>query len=339
VSRLIIADPSTSPTFYANLWSLQKYFANPATLDGPSVPIEVEVEVEDDSPSNGSGDAASKMKSDKLTNAGQSSSKAGKAKRTRTKLTVETPLETFKRKTELILPVLFAQTAKERAMGGLDMDDAPSAPLGRIVGSDGAGRKRKRGDTSGPSIAGTMTPTGGPKVQGGASSTFFHPRYLTPPNLLAYELADLSFRRQILVQYFILFQFLLLLSPDNKYSQKPHHMGMISKNFVLSQEDQDWAKGKVRAIMAELNGMGRDGRRWCDAVLGIITREKHYVSLCYRRYSGGRSGCFVVARGDDHTATFIAMRSTPAHLPTYTQSRRRSCATRRCHGEHAATPS
>jgi THO complex subunit 1 len=89
-------------------------------------------------------------------------------------------------------------------------------------------------------------------------------------------LADLSFRRQILVQYFILFQFLLNLTPAT--ASKQAFTGGMPKTFVIDQESETWVKAKVAAIREELRKMLPDGPRFEETVLSIITRERHYVS-------------------------------------------------------------
>ncbi|WWC73668.1 uncharacterized protein I206_107640 [Kwoniella pini CBS 10737] len=153
-----------------------------------------------------------------------------------------TPFETFKEKTDSVLPHLFAQTQKEKALLGKD--------------AESVGKKRKR-------LAGDMG-------EGG----FFHPRYLTGKRLFEYELADPSFRRQILVQYFILFQFLLNLTPAS--AGKQAFTGGMPKTFVLVTEDENWVKAKVSTIRDELLRM-TDGKRFEETVLSIITREVHYA--------------------------------------------------------------
>jgi THO complex subunit 1 len=92
--------------FYATLWSLQGYFANPPSLDGPAV----------------------------KTNDGS-----------------VTPFQAFKKKTEFILPKLYEQTTKEKAL----------QPEGT--------KKRKRDEVN--------------------DEGFFHPRYLTGKRLLEHEVS------------------------------------------------------------------------------------------------------------------------------------------------------
>lgn len=124
---------------------------------------------------------------------------------------------------------------------------------------------------------------------------FFYPRYLTGKRLLQHEvclseenvliffadtsaqLADTSFRRQILIQYFILFQFLLNLTPAS--ASKQAFTGGMPKTFVINAEDETWVKQKVASIRDELRKMVPDGSRFEETVLSIITKERHYVRI------------------------------------------------------------
>ncbi|OXH48498.1 THO complex subunit 1, partial [Cryptococcus neoformans] len=155
----------------------------------------------------------------------------------------KTPFQTFRDKSDFILFQLFEQTKKEKAMTGTE---------------DGMGKKRKRDVMEGGQD------TGG----------FFHPRFLTGKRLFEYELADSSFRRQILVQYFILFQFLLNLTPA--HAGKQAFTGGMPRTFMLEQTDEQWVKSKIGGIKDELKRIV-GGVSFEDTVFSIIRQEAHYV--------------------------------------------------------------
>lgn len=156
----------------------------------------------------------------------------------------KTPFQTFRDKSDFVLPQLFEQTKKEKAMTGTE---------------DGMGKKRKREAMEGQDAGG-----------------FFHPRFLTGKRLFEYELADSSFRRQILVQYFILFQFLLNLTPA--HAGKQAFTGGMPRTFTLEQADEQWVKSKIGGIKEELKRI-IGGTSFEDTVFSIIRQEAHYVSL------------------------------------------------------------
>lgn len=215
----------------------------------------------------------------------------------------------------MILPVLYGQTKKERAVAG-----------------SGSGSGSRLGQVGG--VTGTAPLSGGNSTSSSSqrpAKAFFHPHYLTPPNLLPYELADPSFRRQILVQFCILFQFLLLISPpppgnedpsstsnsttgtginpakgkgrtvpSEPFIPKPQHLGGMRKDFALDPKDQDWVKEQVGNIMYEFYAMGsqvtggrdkwegrREGERWEMGVKGVIVREKVYVRVAFLLFPSG----------------------------------------------------
>ncbi|ODN72895.1 hypothetical protein L202_08318 [Cryptococcus amylolentus CBS 6039] len=149
----------------------------------------------------------------------------------------QTPFQTFRQKSGLVLPRLFEETQKEKELSGKD---------------ETVGKKRKRED-------------------GG----FFHPRYLTGKRLFSYELLDPSFRRQILVQYLILFQFLLNLTPA--HAGKQAFTGGMPRSFVLEKADEEWVTAKIKEIRGEMKKMS-GGAGFEDTIFSIIRQEAHYAS-------------------------------------------------------------
>jgi THO complex subunit 1 len=109
-------DDKAESEFYSTLWSLQHYFAHPPSL-APS-------------PQSQAG----------TPRPGQS--------------TPATPFASFRQKSEIVLPILFEQTKKQKELMGREVE---------------VGKKRKRDDG----------------VEG--SGGFFHPRYLTGKKLLEHE--------------------------------------------------------------------------------------------------------------------------------------------------------
>ncbi|WVO14330.1 hypothetical protein L204_101962 [Cryptococcus depauperatus] len=168
----------------------------------------------------------------------------------------KTPFENFRSKTDFVLPKLFEQTRKEAVLLGKE---------------ERIGKKRKHENT--------QDHIGG----------FFYPRYLTGKRLFEYELADPSFRRQILVQYFILFQFLLNLTPA--HAGKQAFTGGMPRSFVLAASDEVWVKTKIGIIKEELKKMV-GGTSFEDAVFSIIRQEAHYASW---KNEGCPEGAFEIA--------------------------------------------
>lgn len=150
----------------------------------------------------------------------------------------QTPFEAFRAKSDFVLSRLYEQTKRERVLRGKN--------------STTSTRKRTRD-----------------------SADLSYPRYLTARHLLEYEIADQQFRRQILLQYFILFQFLLNLTPG--IADKQQFTGGMPKTFVIDGENQTWVKNTARAIKDELRRMEPDGQRFEETVVQLMARERRYV--------------------------------------------------------------
>lgn len=100
------------------------------------------------------------------------------------------------------------------------------------------------------------------------------------------QLADLSFRRQILAQYYIFFQFLLNFGDKSAPNQKNH---MMPQDFRIDDLTNRWIKARISEIMQDLAGEAADGQRFKDVLLGIIMKERHHVGSCRPVGSGSHS--------------------------------------------------
>lgn len=114
------------------------------------------------------------------------------------------------------------------------------------------------------------------------------PRYLTARSLTEYEIADPSFRRQLLLQYFILFQFLLNLTPGSALKQQS--TGGMPKTFVIEGDNQTWIKQTVTRVREELCRMRPGGREFDAIVVQLMDRERRYVSHLYGSSNSRRDG-------------------------------------------------
>lgn len=117
-----------------------------------------------------------------------------------------------------------------------------------------------------------------PKVDRGpdAETEVVFPRYLTARALLRHELADTGFRRQVLLQYFILFQFLLNLTPG--VASKQQATGGMPKSFIIDDDAARWIKSTVSRIRDELKRIdSTDGLRFEETVVELMNRERRYA--------------------------------------------------------------
>ncbi|WOO82222.1 THO complex subunit 1 [Vanrija pseudolonga] len=152
----------------------------------------------------------------------------------------QTAFEQFRAKTEFVLSRLYEQTKRERVLRGKDDGSAPATV-----------------------------------VKSGTSADDFYPRYLTAKSLLEYEIADQSFRRQILVQYFILFQFLLNFNPAS--ASKQQFTGGMPKTFVIDGDNLEWTRNTAFGIRDELSRMSADGYEFFNTMAILMERERRYA--------------------------------------------------------------
>ncbi|BGP10801.1 THO complex subunit 1 [Rhodotorula toruloides] len=107
---------------------------------------------------------------------------------------------------------------------------------------------------------------------------YFFPKFLTSRNLLELELADANFRRQILIQMLILFQYLLSLTPAERtrvQSFHPLNAAALSP-FVLQTENETWIREMRSRTLDELDAMD-GGRRFRKAVQLVLQREQNWM--------------------------------------------------------------
>lgn len=94
----------------------------------------------------------------------------------------------------------------------------------------------------------------------------FFAKFLTNPKLLALQLSDSNFRRSVLVQFLILFQY---LSSTVKFKQD---------SFVLNAQQNEWIKETDAQIYKLLNETPPNGRKFAETVKHMLLREEIWSS-------------------------------------------------------------
>ncbi len=108
-------------------------------------------------------------------------------------------------------------------------------------------------------------------------SRHFFPTYLTGRKLFEYEIRDTSFRKHILVQYFVLFQYLLSFTPAAKESWKDWKNKTLQALFTLEEADERWIRSTWREIQALIREIQPDGRLFLESVLEVLKREANWI--------------------------------------------------------------
>ncbi|KAK3777661.1 hypothetical protein RRG08_021772 [Elysia crispata] len=94
----------------------------------------------------------------------------------------------------------------------------------------------------------------------------FFAKYLTSEKLLNLQLNDSNFRRYVLVQFLIIFQY---LKATVKFKTQIH---------TLTEEQTEWLKESQQEVIKLLCETPPHGEQFCNAVKHILEREEHWNS-------------------------------------------------------------
>ncbi|KAI1816071.1 THO complex subunit 1 transcription elongation factor-domain-containing protein [Poronia punctata] len=109
-------------------------------------------------------------------------------------------------------------------------------------------------------------------------STNNNHKYLTSRELFELEISDLYFRRHILIQAFIILDFLLSLTPQAraKIANVQQNRSVVYADKNLLEEDAKWARGMKDRITSYITA-DLDGFFFLRAVESVISRDKGWV--------------------------------------------------------------
>lgn len=110
-----------------------------------------------------------------------------------------------------------------------------------------------------------------------ADGGHFFPTYLTGRKLFEYEIRDTSFRKHVLLQYLVLFQYLLSFTPAAKESWKDWKNKTLQALFTLEDADERWIRSTWREIQALIREIQPDGRVFLESVLEVLKREANWI--------------------------------------------------------------
>ncbi|KAL3284462.1 hypothetical protein HHI36_018623 [Cryptolaemus montrouzieri] len=94
--------------------------------------------------------------------------------------------------------------------------------------------------------------------------TMYFSKYLTSQKLLDLQLYDNNFRRFVLLQFLILFQY---LTSSVKFK---------SESFELKTDQKDWIQSTTEKIYKLLRETPPDGERFAEIVANILSREEYW---------------------------------------------------------------
>ncbi|KAI0526468.1 THO complex subunit 1 transcription elongation factor-domain-containing protein [Xylaria bambusicola] len=109
-------------------------------------------------------------------------------------------------------------------------------------------------------------------------STNNNPKYLTSRELFELEISDLYFRRHILIQAFIILDFLLSLTPQAraKIANVQQNRSVVYADKNLGEDNEIWAK-KMKDRITSYIQADSDGFFFFRVVESVISRDKGWV--------------------------------------------------------------
>eukprot|EP00053_Salpingoeca_punica_P013692 m.123873 g.123873 ORF g.123873 m.123873 type:complete len:586 (-) comp16268_c0_seq1:127-1884(-) len=119
-------------------------------------------------------------------------------------------------------------------------------------------------------------------------------KFLTSPKLFALQLADANFRRQILVQYLILFQFLSIPSKARK------------EQYKLAAAQEDFVKSARTRVFNLLSETPPDAEHFIAGIKDLLAKEERWVAW---KVAGCKPFELGPKKQDDATETGTAIRS------------------------------
>ncbi|CAO1617108.1 unnamed protein product [Parajaminaea phylloscopi] len=315
------ADPAAiaarDASFYSSFWSLQTFFANPTLL------FESSAEATDSGNANGEGEqqlmdtrvsalakvqeggtpSGSTTPQRPVDNDGKGAREAENEEGATANegtfdasmpTTTASPFETFRATTRRVLDIFAEASARDQ-----EMEQAERAAT-KGGGSTILAKKRKReemlqnhvgllldqaGEETEPPV---IDATCGQEVKmslGDAEEGAF-PKFLTGRRVFEYQLRSPAFRRHLMLQYLILFQYLLSFNPQQKKraqeSWKNKQLFLAypaAADYVLAEEDEQWIRRSWKEIAGLLDETGTkdQGRNLRNSVLQMLRREARWI--------------------------------------------------------------
>lgn len=281
--------------FYTSFWSLQQYFANPPSLLAPAQEEQEEPLLA--STSGAPQTSADKLRQEAATTSSRNGSPSGSstpqhasAEAARegddeegddpstmsgTPAPPAAPFDTFRATTRRIMDVFSEASTREKELEQAERAAATSS------GSSSA-KKRKREEmlqnAAGSDVA-EAAKVGSTEQEGA------FPKYLTGRRVFEYQLRNPAFRRHVLLQYLILFQYLLTFNPQLKAKSADWKNKQLLlahptvADYTLSEEDEQWIRKSWREIITLLEETGptSDGRKFKNAALQTLRRETRWI--------------------------------------------------------------
>ncbi|KAI9247064.1 THO complex subunit 1 transcription elongation factor-domain-containing protein [Sporodiniella umbellata] len=114
---------------------------------------------------------------------------------------------------------------------------------------------------------------------------FQFPRLLSSRRLLDLEMEDFRFRRSVIVQYLVLFQYLSGFSQEEKdktaallAAKGTTKQSLVQPNYVLSDEQVRWIDETREVLLSVLESTKPHGALYTEIISTILSNELHWIN-------------------------------------------------------------
>ncbi|WFD35452.1 hypothetical protein MCUN1_002306 [Malassezia cuniculi] len=105
----------------------------------------------------------------------------------------------------------------------------------------------------------------------------FYPKFLSGRALLDFELHDSDFRRHVLLQFLIIFQYLLSFSETSRERSREWKNQLMLAQHSITSNDERWIRTVWREVQNQICDSGPGGREFLDTAVEILRRENHWI--------------------------------------------------------------
>ncbi|XP_043521441.1 THO complex subunit 1-like isoform X2 [Frieseomelitta varia] len=110
-------------------------------------------------------------------------------------------------------------------------------------------------------------------IKGSRKETPYFAKYLTNQKLLELQLSDSNFRKYVLLQFLILFQYLNSTVKFKAFLASGYE---TSETYELKPDQVDWVKATMEQVYALLTETPPNGSIFTETVRNILKREEHW---------------------------------------------------------------
>lgn len=104
-----------------------------------------------------------------------------------------------------------------------------------------------------------------------------YPQYLSHYDLFVYELQNMAFQRQFLMQCLITFQYLLGQTSASHEHTQAWKNKLLAPTHTLCDADEQWVRKTWRQVQTLLRDSAKDGKVFLDAALLLLRRESSWI--------------------------------------------------------------